>query len=101
MGDADCTSKNICITEESIIAEGEQWVEDGKKVCLNADATAVKTARLTKCIATRLKVFAVQKKLQVLRNQVVVRTEKPADARLRALQQPPLLQFFPRKYLTF
>merc|ERR1712137_1461153 len=37
--DADCTSKNICITEESIIAEGEQWVEDGKKVCLNADAT--------------------------------------------------------------
>jgi len=38
--DAACTSKNICITEESIIAEGEQWVEDGKSVCLNADATA-------------------------------------------------------------
>merc|ERR1719473_2321690 len=38
--DAACTSKNICITEESMIAEGEQWVEDGKSVCLNADATA-------------------------------------------------------------
>merc|ERR1712133_9437 len=38
--DAACTTKNICITEESIIAEGEQWVEDGKSVCLNADATA-------------------------------------------------------------
>jgi len=37
---AACTSKNICITEESIIAEGEQWVEEGKSVCLNADATA-------------------------------------------------------------
>lgn len=38
--EAACTSKNICITEESIIAEGEQWVEEGKSVCLNADATA-------------------------------------------------------------
>jgi len=38
--DAACTSKNICITEESMIAEGEQWVEEGKSVCLNADATA-------------------------------------------------------------
>jgi hypothetical protein len=38
--DAACTSKNICITEESLILEGEQWVEDGKLVCLNADATA-------------------------------------------------------------
>jgi len=38
--DAGCTTKNICITEESLIAEGEQWVEDGKSVCLNADATA-------------------------------------------------------------
>jgi len=38
--DAACTSKNICITEESLIAEGEQWVEEGKSVCLNADATA-------------------------------------------------------------
>jgi len=38
--DAACTSNNICITEESIIAEGEQWVEEGKSVCLNADATA-------------------------------------------------------------
>merc|ERR1712066_969365 len=37
---AACTSNNICITEESIIAEGEQWVEEGKSVCLNADATA-------------------------------------------------------------
>jgi len=37
---AACTSKNICITEESLIAEGEQWVEDGKSICLNADATA-------------------------------------------------------------
>merc|ERR1711907_359387 len=38
--DAGCTTKNICITEESLIAEGEQWVEEGKSVCLNADATA-------------------------------------------------------------
>jgi hypothetical protein len=38
--DAGCTSKNICITEESLIAEGEQWVEEGKSICLNADATA-------------------------------------------------------------
>jgi len=37
---AACTSKNICITEESMIAEGEQWVDEGKSVCLNADATA-------------------------------------------------------------
>lgn len=38
--DAACTTKNICITVESLIAEGEQWVEEGKSVCLNADATA-------------------------------------------------------------
>lgn len=38
--DAGCTEKNICVTEESLIAEGEQYVADGKSVCLNADATA-------------------------------------------------------------
>lgn len=38
--DAGCTEKNICITEESLILEGEQYVADGKSVCLNADATA-------------------------------------------------------------
>jgi len=37
--DAACTEKNICITEESLIAEGEQFVAEGKSVCLNADAT--------------------------------------------------------------
>jgi len=34
-----CTTKNICVTVESLIEEGEQWVEDGKSICINADAT--------------------------------------------------------------
>jgi hypothetical protein len=34
-----CTSKNVCVTEESLIGEGEQWVEEGKSICINADAT--------------------------------------------------------------
>merc|ERR1712167_19117 len=63
----------------------------------------VKTARQIKCIATRQKVSALQKKLQVQRNQVVVVVvmRPQADAQHRALQQPPLLQFFRRKYSIF
>jgi hypothetical protein len=37
--DASCSTKNICVTVESLIEEGEQWVEEGKSICINPDGT--------------------------------------------------------------